>query len=43
MAAPNPNSIYSMNNLVLSLDIFEEILDYSASSKEAITSKLYFT
>lgn len=34
MAAPNPNSIYSMNNLVLSLDIFEEILDYSASSKE---------
>lgn len=34
MAAPNPNSIYSMNNLVLSLDIFEGIVDFSASSKE---------
>lgn len=34
MAAPNPNSIYSMNNLVLSLDIFEEIIDFSSASKE---------
>ena len=34
MAAPNPNSIYSMNNLVLSLDIFEGIVDFSAASKE---------
>ena len=34
MAAPNPNIVYMMNNLVISLDILQDVVDQSKSNKE---------
>lgn len=39
MASPNPDSAYFMNNLVVSLDILEEIVDLSKSNKEYAIGK----
>ena len=39
MAAPNPNTVYSMNNLVVSLDILQDVVDQSKASKEYAIGK----
>lgn len=39
MASPNPDSVYFMNNLVISLDILENIVDLSKANKEYAIGK----
>ena len=39
MAAPNPNSAYLINNLVVSLDILGEVKDFSKANKEYAIGK----
>ena len=42
MAAPNPNSAYLINNLVVSLDILGEVKDFSKANKEYAIGKADF-
>jgi len=39
MSAPNPNTVYMMNNLVISLDILQDVTDLSKSNKEYAIGK----
>lgn len=39
MSAPNPNTVYAMNNLVISLDILQEVTDLSKANKEYAIGK----
>ena len=39
MSAPNPNTVYMMNNLVISLDILQDVTDFSKSNKEYAIGK----
>jgi hypothetical protein len=39
MSAPNPNTVYMMNNLVVSLDILQDVTDLSKSNKEYAIGK----
>ena len=39
MSAPNPNTVYMMNNLVISLDILQEVTDLTKSNKEYAIGK----
>ena len=39
MSAPNPNSAYLINNMVVSLDILEKIVDESKANKEYAIGK----
>jgi hypothetical protein len=39
MSAPNPNTVYMMNNLVISLDILQEVTDLTKANKEYAIGK----
>lgn len=39
MSAPNPNTVYIMNNLVISLDILQEVTDLTKANKEYAIGK----
>ena len=39
MAAPNPNTVYMINNLVISLDILQDVVDQSKANKEYALGK----
>jgi hypothetical protein len=39
MSAPNPNSVYLINNLVISLEILSEVVDQSKANKEYAIGK----
>jgi hypothetical protein len=39
MSAPNPNTVYMMNNLVISLDILQDVVDQSKANKEYAIGK----
>ena len=39
MSAPNPNSVYLINNMVVSLDILEKVVDQSKANKEYAIGK----
>ena len=39
MSAPNPNTVYMMNNLVISLDILQDVVDQSKANKEYALGK----
>jgi hypothetical protein len=39
MSAPNPNTVYMMNNLVISLDILQDVVDLSKANKEYAIGK----
>lgn len=39
MSAPNPNTVYMMNNLVISLDLLQETTDLSKANKEYAIGK----
>jgi hypothetical protein len=39
MTAPNPNTVYMMNSLVISLDILQEVTDFAKTNKEYAIGK----
>ena len=39
MSAPNPNSVYLINNMVVSLDILQKVVDLSKANKEYAIGK----